>query len=306
MKRLAFVGECMIELSDADGADGPGALKRGFGGDTLNSAVYAARCLKDADAEVDYVTILGDDPFSEEMLAAWQAEGGGTGCVARQAGALPGLYLIRTDAAGERSFHYWRGEAPARELFADDGADALGDALAGFDLIYFSGITLAVMCEPGRARLFETLARARAQGGQIAFDSNYRPRLWPDVETARHEIARGAAAATLVLASFDDERALFGDASPEASAARLHGLGAEEVVIKQGGADCLVSAGGERITVTPPRVAEPVDTTAAGDSFNAAYIVARIMGAGAEEAARRGCDLAARVIQQRGAIVDSR
>ena len=117
MKRLAFIGECMIELrnaSDASGAFGTGgAMHRTFGGDTLNSAVYAARCLKGRDAAVDYVTILGDDPFSAEMLTAWRAEGVGTTFVGREPGALPGLYAIRTDALGERSFHYWRSAAPA-------------------------------------------------------------------------------------------------------------------------------------------------------------------------------------------------
>jgi 2-dehydro-3-deoxygluconokinase len=304
MKRLAFIGECMIELSDAGGETGAtGALRRGFGGDTLNSAVYAARCLKSEAAAVDYVTILGDDPFSDEMLAAWRAEGLGTGLIARKAGALPGLYLIRTDAAGERSFHYWRGEAPARALFADDGAAALSQALVGFDLIYFSGITLAILSDAGRARLYETLAQVRARGGQVAFDPNYRPRLWPDAAAARREIARGAEAASLVLTGLDDERALYGDTAPEASAERLHGLGAAEVVVRNGGADCLISLGGERFLVSPPLVARPVDTTAAGDSFNAAYLARHILGTDAMEAARRACDLAARVIQHRGAVV---
>ena len=304
MKRLAFIGECMIELTDAGGA-----TQRGFGGDSLNSAVYAARCLAGEDMAVAYVTILGGDPFSDEMLAAWRAEGIGTELVTRQAGALPGLYAIRTDSSGERSFHYWRSESPARELFADAGADALAAALADFDLLYVSGITLAIMREAGRARLFETLARLRARGGGVAFDSNYRPRLWPDIDSARRQITRGAAAATLVLSSFDDERALFGDPSPEASAQRLHALGAGEVVIKNGPGDCLVSlageSGSEQWRIAPPRVAHPVDTTAAGDSFNAAYIAARMLGAAPDEAAKRGAELAARVIQQQGAIVNA-
>ena len=214
MKRLAFIGECMIELRDA----GDGAVHRTFGGDTLNSAVYAARCLRGEDAAVEYVTILGDDPFSSEMLTAWRAEGVGTKFVTRQPGALPGLYAIRTDSSGERSFHYWRSDSPARGLLDGHGAAALAEALVDFDLVFFSGITLAIMRAAGRERLFEALARVRARGGTIAFDSNYRPRLWPDEDTARREIARGAAAATLILSSFDDERALFGDTSPEASA----------------------------------------------------------------------------------------
>ena len=309
MKRLAFIGECMIELRDAGG----GAMHRTFGGDTLNSAVYAARCLNGMDATVEYVTILGDDPFSSEMLAAWREEGIDTEFVTRQPGALPGLYAIRTDSSGERSFHYWRSESPARALLADAGAPALSDALVAFDLVFFSGITLAIMREAGRERLFETLARIRARGGTVAFDSNYRPRLWPDEDTARREVTRGAAAATLILSSFDDERMLFGDTSAEKSAERLHALGAEEIVIKNGAEACLVSLTGDtkvdvgsgQWRVTPPVVARPVDTTAAGDSFNAAYLADRLMGARAEAAAAQGAALAAQVIQQRGAIVNA-
>lgn len=307
MKRLAFIGECMIELRDASAASGLGAMQRTFGGDSLNSAVYAARCLKGADATVDYVTILGDDPFSLEMLEAWRAEGLGTGLITQQPGALPGLYAIRTDAAGERSFHYWRSQAPARRLFSDEGAKALAAALSDFDLVYLSGITLAILSAEGRDNLFDTLARLRARGAIIAFDSNYRPRLWPDEETARREITRGAAAATLILSSFDDEQMLYGDASPEAAAKRLHALGVPEVAIKNGAGDCLVSLIGDRKNehwlVTPPKISQPVDTTAAGDSFNAAYIAARIQGTGADEAARRGVELAAEVIQHPGAII---
>ncbi len=310
MKRLAFIGECMIEMTDVSGSAGDGAMRRGFGGDSLNSAVYAARCLAGEDAAVEYVTILGDDPFSAEMLAAWRAEGVGTELVTRQAGALPGLYAIGTDSSGERSFHYWRAESPARGLLADAGAEALAAALADFDLLYLSGITLAIMHEAGRARLFETLARVRGCGRTVAFDSNFRPRLWPDIETAKREIERGAAAATLVLSSFEDERALFGDSSPEASARRLHALGAGEVVIKNGPEDCLVSisdeAGGGQWRTAPPAVARPVDTTAAGDSFNAAYIAARMFGLAPDQAAESGVELAARVIQHKGAIVKAR
>ena len=312
MKRLAFIGECMIELREA-GSAGDGTMHRTFGGDTLNSAVYAARCLKNADAEVEYVTILGDDPFSSEMLATWRAEGVGTELVTRRADALPGLYAIRNDTTGERSFHYWRSESPARELLADAGAASLAASLADFDLLYVSGITLAILGAAGRDRLFQTLARARARGAIIAFDSNYRPRLWPDEDTARREITRGAAAATLILSSFDDERTLFGDTSPEESARRLHALGVAEIVIKNGAGTCLVSLVGDGTNdteagewrITPPLIARPVDTTAAGDSFNAAYLTARLMGAGAEASAVRGAALAAQVIQHRGAIVNA-
>ena len=144
----------------------------------------------------------------------WQAKGAGTELVTRREGTLPGLYAIRAHTAGERGFHYWRSKSPARELLADSVAAALAASLAYFDLLYVSGITLAILGAAGRDRLFEALARAQARGAIIAFDSSYRPRLSPDEDAARGEITRGAAAATVILSSFYGERTLFGDISP--------------------------------------------------------------------------------------------
>ena len=102
--RVASIGECMIEIAVKPGGD----AQLASGGDTLNTAVYLAR----QGVAVDYVTALGDDPYSDEMLARWQAEGVGTGLVPRLPGRVPGLYMIRTDDRGERTFHYWRDRAP--------------------------------------------------------------------------------------------------------------------------------------------------------------------------------------------------
>ena len=127
MIRVASIGECMIELSQASGA----LLSRSYGGDTLNTAVYLARL----GVCIDYVTALGDDPWSEEMVRAWEAEGVGTGRVVRVPGRLPGLYVISTDAAGQRSFHYWRDNAPARLLFDLPETPAIARALAEYDAV---------------------------------------------------------------------------------------------------------------------------------------------------------------------------
>jgi 2-dehydro-3-deoxygluconokinase len=98
--RIACIGECMVELRE----EADGRLSRAYGGDTLNTAVYLARL----GASVDYTTVLGDDPWSDEMIAGWQAEGIGTELVVRLSGRLPGLHVIQTDASGERRFSYWR------------------------------------------------------------------------------------------------------------------------------------------------------------------------------------------------------
>src|SRR3954464_6355229 len=154
--RVASIGECMMELRHR----GPTDLDLAFGGDTLNTAVYLARL----GIAVDYVTALGDDPWSDEMIAGWAAEGIGTGQVARLTGRVPGLYIIQTDARGERRFLYWRDSAPARMLFDAPETAEIVEALPGYDLLYFSGITLSLYGDTGRTRLFSALDRARAQG----------------------------------------------------------------------------------------------------------------------------------------------
>lgn len=302
MLRIASIGECMIELSEQ--SEGGGRMQRTFGGDTLNTAVYLARCLRDSAAEVHYVTALGDDPFSDEMLAGWRAEGVHTRLVARLPGRLPGLYIIRTDAGGERSFHYWRSAAAARDLLRDGRAEALGEALASFDLIYLSGITLGILDSDSREQLFALLEALRRGGSRVAFDSNYRPRLWPDQAAAREATTRAYRLADFALPTFDDEAALFGDAEAGTTIRRLHALGVAEVAVKRGGEPCLVSTQGRAsVEVPAERAVRPVDTTAAGDSFNAAYLAARLTGAEPEAAAAAGHRLAAKVVTAKGAIV---
>jgi 2-dehydro-3-deoxygluconokinase len=195
MTRVASIGECMLELSAAGAT--PELRRLGFGGDTLNTAVYLARL----GLAVDYVTALGDEPYSEHMVEAWRGEGVGTDWVQRIPGRLPGLYMIEVDAEGERRFFYWRQQAPAREIFANDRTDALCRALLSYDWLYVSGISLSLYGEAGRERLFDLLRQFRAEGGKVAFDSNYRPRGWPSVEVARREIRDQLALTDIVLSS---------------------------------------------------------------------------------------------------------
>ncbi|WP_193369909.1 sugar kinase [Pelagibius marinus] len=305
MLRVASIGECMIELSETAG--GGGDMHRTFGGDTLNTAVYLARTLHETapgtPAEVHYVTALGDDPFSDEMLAAWQAEGLKTDQVFRLPGRLPGLYIIRTDTRGERSFHYWRNAAAAREICRPEQAEVLTTALAGFDLVYLSGITLGILDAESRQRLYGLLATLKQGGCRIAFDTNYRPRLWESREEAQEAVTQVLGLAALALPTFEDDAALFGDASPEATIERLFSLGVEEVVVKCGAEPCVIARRRGITRVEGERVEKPVDTTAAGDSFNGAYLAARLAGAEPEDAAAAGHRLAARVIATKGAII---
>lgn len=302
MKRIACIGECMIELFE-DAASGPGSMRRTYGGDTLNNAVYLARELARGQARVSYVTVLGDDPYSAEMLEGWAVEGIDTSLTERLPGELPGLYIIRVDARGEREFLYWRDRAAARQLFMTDGAADSLAALAGFDWLYFSGITLAILSAGGREKLLDLCRTIRKTGGQVVFDSNFRSRLWPDREKAREVIGEAWRHASVALPTFEDEAALFGDANAMATIARLRDAGCGEIAVKRGAEPCIVMANGVMSEVAAEPVSRVVDSTAAGDSFNAAYIGARVSGRPPFEAAKAGHALASRVIAHRGAII---
>jgi 2-dehydro-3-deoxygluconokinase len=297
MNKIASIGECMLELSAAQGQ--PDLRRLGFGGDTLNTAVYLARL----DVPVDYVTALGDDPYSERMIGAWRDEKVGTELVQRVAGRLPGLYMIEVDERGERRFFYWRQQAPAREIFGNDCTADLCQALLKYEWLYLSGISLSLYGEAGRERLFDLLRQFRAQGGKVAFDSNYRPRAWPSVEVARRETEDQLALTDLVLSSLEDETGLHGVKSAEEACDLVHGFGPRTVVVKQGGEGCVVSINGRKTIVPAIKVDRIVDATAAGDSFNAGFLAATLEGEDPLQAAMLGHRCAAIVIGHHGAIV---
>jgi 2-dehydro-3-deoxygluconokinase len=296
--RIALIGECMIELQQ----HANGGLQQSFGGDTLNTAVYMARVLGSA-AQVDYVTALGDDSFSDAMCKVWADEQIGLSRVQRLPGRLPGLYCIQTDANGERRFLYWRNEAAVRDCFTTPAAEPILAALPAYDVLYFSGITLAVLGEQGRARLLSVLVEARARGARIAFDNNYRPRLWADVDQAREAYWAVLPHVDLALLTEDDEQALFGYADSEQLLQTYREMGISEVVVKRGADSCLVESMGERFEIPAQVVRRVVDTTAAGDSFSAAYLAQRLKGASPVEAAEAGHRLAGLVIQHPGALI---
>ncbi len=294
--RFLSIGECMVELSQA----GDGLLRKGFAGDTLNTAWYARACLP-AEWSVDYFTALGDDPLSAEMLAFIGEAGIETGNIARIKGGTPGLYLINLKD-GERTFSYWRSTSAARQLATD--ADHLRGTIEAADLIYFSGITLAILATPHAVDTFlSELRRAKASGKQVVFDPNIRPRLWADKQTMLNTISDGARAATLVMPSFDDEAGNFGDADVEATIARYRGLGVANVVVKDGAKGATLDFEGQRSHAPAVQAVSVVDTTSAGDSFNGAFLSRLVTGSTPQDAAIFAAKAAATVIGHHGALI---
>ena len=293
---ILSIGECMVELSSTGGT----SYTMGFAGDTFNAAWYLRRLLP-PDWEVSYFTALGTDPASDDMIAFMDKSGINTRQIQRLAGKTAGLYMIRLDN-GERRFSYWRDSSAARQLAQEKHRLEIG--LHSVGIAIFSGITMAILPPEGRDNLLGALARARADGCTIVFDPNLRPHLWPDTATMRAEISRAAKIANIVLPSFDDEKTYFGDLTPENTARRYHDLGADLVVVKNGADEIIMHEDGQiPAKFSPEKVAQTVDTTAAGDSFNAGFLAALIAGNDLETAVRSGAALSAKTITHHGALV---
>lgn len=290
MARIVCLGEAMLEFT-RKGDD----WKLGYGGDTLNTAIHLAR----AGHDVAYMTALGEDPFSEQLRRDWEAEGLDTSLVLTHPTRHVGLYTITTDEGGERSFTYWRGESAAREMFSLYDIPVGRRAADGCDLFYHSLISSAVLPDNGRVALLLLASRIREEGGRVAFDGNYRPRLWQNAALARTMRDAGIRTADIGLPTREDERLLSDEVDGDAVAAHWQGLGCAETVVKLGSEGCRLADG---TIVAPTNALNPVDTSGAGDAFNAGYLDARLRGASPEDAAAAGHELAGWTIMRPGAI----
>ncbi len=294
VKRIACIGEVMLELSAPVGGD----VQLGVAGDTYNTAVYLKRLLG-ADHEVDYVTALGTDAFSDRILTEIDRHGLGQDAIERRATHVPGLYAISTSETGERSFTYWRSDSAARTLFTEPCEISLA-RLAEYDLIYLSGITLAVLPPVIRTALAAFLT---SYAGVFAYDSNHRPRLWESAEMARATNKTFWGLADIALPSVDDEMEIYGDADEDAVVARLQSFGVTFGALKRGATGPRDLSGQTRgLSFAPADTV--IDTTAAGDSFSAGFLAGYIQSGTMEAALQAGHTLAAKVVGKRGAIAD--
>ena len=286
MAHIVCIGEGMLELSR-----GPGGEAIGYGGDTLNTAIHLAR----AGHDVAYLTALGKDPFSADLKRQWADERIDTSLVLTHPTRQAGLYAITVDGSGERSFTYWRDTSAAREMFSLPGIEFADAVVGAADLVYFSLITLAILPPEGRDRL---LAMAR-KAARVAFDGNYRPRLWSSLEETRRARDAAIAISDIGLPTFDDERSLSGEPDADAVSRHWASLGCAETVVKLGPGGCRLSDG---TVVEHAAALEPVDTSGAGDAFNAGYLDARLRGSSLVDAAHAGHALAGWTIMRPGAI----
>ncbi|WP_108652735.1 sugar kinase [Dongshaea marina] len=297
MTRVSLMGECMIELNGTPFA----AMNQTFGGDSFNTALYLSRLAPDL--EVEYVTALGEDAISDGMIERWQTEGIDTRSVLRDPQHQPGLYLIELDPQGERTFLYWRSDSAARYLLRHPEYPRVKQFMKSSDILYLSGISVAILPEDDRQQLLEDLEELSRSGVKLVFDSNYRPALWQDPAKARDCYQRLLSICSLALVTDDDEQLLWGDDDAQQIISRIHQQGCPQIILKQGAQGCIYSHQSEQQHIPTLEIANPVDTTAAGDSFNAGFLAGWAHGLSPAECCKKGHALAKEVINQRGAII---
>jgi 2-dehydro-3-deoxygluconokinase len=280
VKTIAAIGECMAELSHRQ----ENLYAVGFAGDSFNTLWYARAVSDESKVKTKFVSAVGTDELSDNFMSLLSANNIDASAVTRHENRTIGLYLISLDAHGERSFTYWRSQSAARTLA--DSPSVLSANLDGVDCIFFSGITLAILNMQQRQTLFDCLRVCKKNGALIAFDSNFRPKLWESEHAMIDATIQGYQVSSLALPTRQDEMSIFCDASEQAMVDRIRNYGVSEFVIKNGPADCSVWIDDQRVIVPAIAVPQPVDTTGAGDSFNGAYIASRLEGKTGQESAR--------------------
>ncbi|AJC49076.1 sugar kinase [Allofrancisella guangzhouensis] len=299
--KLLAIGECMLELSGKIQLGSQAKLN--FGGDVLNTALYYARL----DGKVSFLTALGDDDFSTQMINQWQSENIDTSTVLRLKNTVPGLYAIQTDNFGERNFYYWREQAPIKQLFYNITKDQLNSYINNYQYLYFSGISLSRWDESQLEIFISWLKEFKNADSnkKIIFDLNYRPKCWQSKDQAKIYLKKILKYLTIVITTFEDEQLLFDDTDYQQTLTRYNKAGIETIIIKRGAKSTVVSANSEIILVDTDMI-KPIDTTAAGDSFNAAFLAGLDRNIDIQNSVKFAQSFAAEIIQHHGAIIDKK
>ena len=255
---LIALGEPMMEFNQT--RPGSPTYLQGFGGDTSNAAIAAAR----AGARVAYLTRLGQDHFGDALMALWARESVECQAVERDPDAATGIYFVHHSDAGH-GFSYMRAGSAATRMTPDclNGL-GWGQAIGRSRILHLSGISMAIS-RSACATSLQAMREARASQTMVSFDSNLRLKLW-SLKEARAGITQAVALCDLFLPSLEDMEALTGLTDPDAIVDWSHAHGARQVVLKMGERGALLSDGHQR-QVVEGRPVQLVDATGAGDCF---------------------------------------
>nr|WP_283949731.1 sugar kinase [Limobrevibacterium gyesilva] len=271
--------------------DGRRLYLEGPGGDSSNAAVAAAR----QGARVAYVTALGRDPAGDRFIELWQAEGVDSSAVLRSAERPTAVYFV-THGRNGHEFLYYRRDSAAAAIGPADVPEAV---IARAKIFFASGISQGISASAADA-VFHAIAVARRNGVRVAYDTNYRRRLWPPARAAA-VIHAAVAQADIALPSLEDAQTLTGLQDADAIADFYLRLGPTIVALKMGAAGALLATPDGRVRI-PPFPCTPIDGTGAGDTFCGSFLARLIAGDAPEPAARYAAAAAALKTQGYGAV----
>lgn len=287
---VVALGEPMVEFNQT--GDGQGRLfLQGFGGDTSNFAISAAR----QGARVAYISALGDDANGALLRDLWDREGIDHSAVKCLPEAYTGVYFVSHDAQGHH-FQFFRSSSAAARYTASDLPLEL---LQSTRVLHLSGISAAISASACDA-CYAAVHAARAAGALVSFDTNLRLRLWP-VDRARAVMSDLIRLSDLCLPSYDDIVAITGLRDPEALVDHCLQLGARVVALKLGADGALVADVHQRHRIVP-HPCHPVDATGAGDTFGGAFVARYLADDSLLEAGRYAAAAAALSTQGYGAV----
>ena len=267
---ILSIGEPMAEFcaSDVGHLGEVTRFVRGWGGDTSNFIVAVARL----GGHAGYICRLGGDSFGKSFLDLWKREGVDASRVSVEPTGFTAVYFISLMGGGGHDFTYYRAGAAASRYTPDDLDH---EYLAGAKALHNSGITLAVSESLREASLL-AMKETKGKGALVSFDINMRPKLWP-TPLAKRSCEEAFSLSDIVFTSMEDVKTLYGIEEPMKAAEKLRSLGVGTVVVKHGGAGCLVSSCGDVFT-NPGFKVDVLDTTGSGDAFDGAFILATLEG----------------------------
>jgi len=301
MVNVVVMGECMIEFSAIEND----VYKQSFAGDVYNTAVYLKRLQNDF-TKVSILTGVGADDFSKQMISDFKLNGIDTSFVQYIEDRQPGTYLIQTSDLGERSFIYWRESSAAKSCISKLNNACKHSLINQCDIFYFSGISIAILDKQDRDAFWQLLTQLRDSGSLIVFDSNFRRNLWCSTDDAASQFKKAFEISSIVFAGVEDFELLYDLSNFTSINNFLADYSISELIIKNGPDGIFYRSTNSEFTYEIEPIANVIDTTSAGDSFNSGYLSARINKCSALNAIKHACRVSGCIIQYKGAIIDSK